>query len=181
MNITVNSPPFSPLRKSPNKKQTIVRFDDDQVQELERRDRLRRLNTEKKASGSKNSLGSSFGDDESQNKGEEFEDSGIIIKNLVRINTTADVDYSIANSPTRRKKADDSVTNMGSVISGFKNDSTNEFNFKQAVFNMELDDSKNSSPPDKNKGPVNGMHLPIGVSPVRGNRLALKLAQHRQF
>jgi hypothetical protein len=66
------------------------------MEELDRRDRLRVLNTEKKASGSKNSLGSSFGDDESQSGGK-FEESGIIIKNLVRVNTTVDVDYSIAS------------------------------------------------------------------------------------
>ena len=105
-----------------------------------------RLNTEKKASGSKNSLGSSFGDDESQNKGEEFEEAGIIIKNLVRINTTADIDYSIANSPSRRKKATDSVTHMGSVISGQQNDNPQKLNFQQAVRSVQLNDSQDSSP-----------------------------------
>ena len=166
------------MRKSPHKKQTVVRFDDNQMEEIERRDRFRRLNTEKKASGSKNSIGSSLGDDESQNKAEEFEESGIIIKNLVRINTAADIDYSIANSPSRRKRADDSATNMGSLVSEQQNASQKGFNFSMAVSAIELEDSQVSSPLSKKKThlALRGKELPLGVSPVRGNRLAMKIA-----
>ena len=87
------------------------------MQELDTRDKLRRLNTEKKSPGRKASLGSSFGDDESQKSGKEFEDSGIIIKNLVRVNTAADMDYSIANSRLRKESVAGSVCEMASPLS----------------------------------------------------------------
>jgi hypothetical protein len=101
----------------------------------------------------------------------------------VRVNTTVDIDYSIANSPSRRKKADDSVTNMGSIFSGKHPDNKKGIDFSKAISVFEINDSQEGSPVRKQKKhmALKVKEIPPGVSPVRKNRLAMKLAEHRKF
>lgn len=183
VNIFVNQGSASPFRNKLKKKETVLKFNNEEMNDLDSRDRLRRLNTEKKPQGtpSKRSIGSSFGDDESENERKnQLEESGIIIKNLERMNTNAD-GYSIASKKKRKKAADTSNNDIISLHTESRADHLQGLDFSDVNSLFDPTESPNMSPiNNKRRLRKDSGNLSGSISPLR-MKAVINLAQQRNF
>ena len=71
---------------------------------------------------------------------------------------------------------------MGSMMSGNQADNRKGIDFSKAVSVFELNDSEDFSQKKRSKKHISlkPTEIPFGVSPLRRNKLAMKLAEQRQ-